>query len=328
MLTETNVLNQSLDLPRLYLSPVTRVGSSLQLSESQISTQGTPTQRSRASQSFVKPEPGHVGKEDEDETTIIPESPMPKRRERNDTQNTADTNSPSRQIHSEISAALFSEHNQPPSSGRTIRFLKTEVKDSQADFDQEFYDERYRHSIEEPESQSNDDIYDDGEYHNSMEDEIHGWEESMEIVVEGDRVPMASSPKMVTPGVVRFHSIPADISAQLQFNSSPMAQALGSDPAMESEGTQTSSMSRPSVVGAETQMRSQWLDSETLSTGFAGETDATIAGAESQWLADLLPESLMRLEGDEFSIPPIMDDDSVWDEFRGSRRSGVDEIED
>lgn len=335
-LTEKNVLNQSLDLPRLDLSPSKKAGSSLQLRESQISTQGTPTQRSRASQVllFVKPEPQtNADLYDDEETTIIPQSPTLIKPERNDTQNTTDTNSPSRQIHSELSAARHSDQSfQPLSLGRTIRFLKTEVKDSQAESeDEEFDDDEYRHYIEKPEAESDDEIYDDGEYHNSIQEELYDRGKSMKIQVEGDRVQVVSSPKMVTPRVVRFQSISADIPAQLQFHSSPMVQASGSDPAMGSEGTQASSMSRPSIVGAETQMRSQWLSSDNLSSGHGGETQGTVGGGtmgDSQWLGDLLPESLMGLGEEGLSVPPIMDDDSVWDEFRGSRRSGVDEIED
>lgn len=329
-LTENNLLSGALSLPRLRQSP-SKKQSSMQLRESQISTQGTPTQRGRVSQvfSFVKPESdphgvtmGNDGEDEEYETTIIPESPTPIKSDRNDTQKTTDTNSPSRQIHSEISAALSSEHNPPPSSGRTIRLMKTHVKDSQTESDdEEFDDGEYHHSIEKPQVDSNDEIYDDGEYHHSVE------EESMEIVVEGDRIQNPSS-KPVTPRVVRFQSIPAAISAQLQFHSSPVGQALGSSPAAGSNGTQASSMNRPSIVGAETQMRSQWLGSDALSSD-NGELTQGNGGTmgESQWLGDLLPESLMA-GADDMSVPPIMDDDSVWDEFRSSRRSGVDEIED
>lgn len=331
-LTENNLLSGGLSLPRLKQNP-SKKQSSLQLSESQISTQGTPTQRSRATQvpSFVKPESdshsvtmGNDGEEDEDETTIIPESPTPIKPERNDTQITTDTNSPSRQIHSEISAALSSEHIHPPSSGRK-RFMKTEVKDSQAesDDDRRFDGSEYPNPIEKPEVDSEDDICDAGEYEHFIE------EESREIVVEGDHILIPSS-KPVTPRVVRFQSISADIPAQLQFHSSPVVQAPHpqSSPVAGSTGTQASSMSKPSIVGAETQMRSQWLGSDEVSSGTGEQTQGnggTIG--ESQWFDDLLPESLMA-GADEMSVPPIMDDDSVWDEFRSSRRSGVDEIED
>lgn len=324
-LAQNSLISGALSLPRLTQSP-SKKQPSMHLRESQVSTQGTPTQWSRVSQvfSYVKPgsDPhgvtmGNDGEEDEDETTIIPESPTPIKADRSDTQHTTDTNSPSRQIHSEISAALSSEHNPPPSSGRTIRFMKTEVKDSQAESDdEELYDGEYHHSMEKPQADSDDEIYDDGEYHHSIE------EESMEIVVEGDRI---QNP--ITPRVVRFQSIPAAIPAQLQFHSSPIIQASGSSPAAGSNDTQAS-LSRPSIVGVETQMRSQWLSSDALSSG-NGELTQGNGGTmgESQWLGDLLPESLMA-DADEMSVPPIMDDDSLWHEFRSSRSRGVDEIND
>lgn len=333
-LAEKNILKQDLSLPRLDLTPDRENASSVQLRESQISTQGTPTQKIRVSQvSFIKPEQEvEPNIYDEDETTIIPASPTLMKVEKNGTQNTTDTNSPSRQIHSELSAALSSEQNQPPSSGRTIKFMKTEIKASQAesDDDQIYDDGEYHHSIEAPQGEPDDEIYDGGEYHHSMEEELHDGGESMEIVVEGDRVRMPPSPKPITPRVVRFQSVARDIQPQLQFYSSPVVP--GSDLAMGGEGTQTSSMYRPSVVFAETQMRSQWLGSDGLGPGsIVGDgapTQGTLGG-ESQWLGDLLPESLMGLAGEELSVPPIMaDDDSVWDEFRSSRASLADEIED
>ena len=74
-------------------------------------------------------------------------------------------------------------------------------------------------------------------------------------------------------------------------------------------------------------MRSQWLGSDALNGGngeLTQENGGTIG--ESQWLGDLLPEGLIT-GADEMSVPPIMDDDSVWSEFSSSK-IGVDEIED
>ena len=55
--------------------------------------------------------------------------------------------------------------------------MKTEVKDSQAESDnEEFDDGKYHHSIEKPRANSDDETYDDRQCHHSIE------EESMEIV--------------------------------------------------------------------------------------------------------------------------------------------------
>lgn len=284
-LSENNILHgPSLSFPEL--AGLSQSPSKRKLRESQVSTQGTPTQRSKISQlsSFIKhePEDNDEGPEYGDEVTVIPDSPTVERIRtpitgRNDSQYTVDTNSPSKQINSELSAALGPDRDlQPSSSGRTIGAMKTEIKDSQ--------------------SYSEDD--------DDMEEEVLA----------------PSSPKPITPRIVRFQSIPLDI----QPCSSPLAPR--SSPATGSLHSQSQVSSKPSLVGAETQMRSQWLGSDGLSSGHGGEETQGTMGTigESQWLGDLLPESLMLGEMDELSVPPILDDDSVWDEFESKKRSTQD----
>lgn len=170
-----------------------------------------------------------------------------------ESQNTAASDTPSKQLHSELSASTRRETSsvQPPSSSHTIRVTKRTTKTEIAD----------------------------------SQDEDSDFELSTQNSIPSSSQHLPSSPvKKVAgtpaPKAVRFRDTPAY---------APESEIRSPAGRQEEVQVPSSAEQRPTPGGN------------------------SLTGLESQWAGDhLLPDSLLA---DSLSLPPILDDDEVWDEI-------------
>ncbi len=276
-----NLAPLSLSLPRLTQPP--RKSQSQRPRESQISTQGTPTQHSiRPSRKPISAAED-VGLDDEGAilSDSSPRAPRPvsphllPSDDNRDTQHSTYTNSPSKQIHSELSAAS-DRLKAASSSTRTVRFRtfkdRTEVKDTQDSSEEEL--------LTQPTQQPSQSSFQLSAPRRLDATAAVDYVQTSEPEPEQEQVPSS------------------------QQSTDNRSQSIRK-PDQSTQGSVCSlGRERPPVVGGD----SQWMD-KLMTDGDAGASIST-EPVDSQWPGGLLTESLMV---DGLSVPPQIDDES-WED--------------